>query len=137
MAPATNQFVRLDNNDAKLSWTDGGLLLNLGDRQPWARLDPRTSELTRLTDYAPWTAPADAPFPTPRFVQVGQHIISANGQLFTPDGKQYRVKPDVVWSYLQRVGPGFITHYDEKARVLWYVEPKSAEQTGLKDRPAE
>ncbi len=58
-------------------------------------------------------------FPAGRFVKVGAHIICASGQLFTPDGAVHRVSIDTPWNFLQRVGPGFLTHYDEQKQVLW------------------
>ncbi|MCY2991378.1 MAG: hypothetical protein NTY19_26415 [Planctomycetota bacterium] len=141
-APDRDTFQRLDHNRAPyawsdhLSWCDGNLLWYLSDRKTWSLLDPATARATPLNGYAKWTPSPLVRFPEGRFVKVGAHIICASGQLFTSDGAVHRVSIDTPWNFLQRVGPGFLTHYDEKAKVLWYVEPKAGAQTPFRD-PAE
>ena len=126
MEPESSKFEQLERNIARISWADDGLLLHLTAPQPWAHVRASTAKHTALAQYDPWTPPADVQAPAWRFVQVGEHLIDGNGQLFTPDGKRHRVKTDIRWNLLQRVGPGFLTHFDEKANVLWYVEPKNS-----------
>jgi hypothetical protein len=127
--PASNSFLKITKTQERghviSSWTDDGLLLKTTVPQRWGHLDPKSGNLNWLTNYAVPHFPNDALFRTERYVKVGNHIISAHGQLFTPDGQEHRAQIDTVWSRLERIGPGFITHFDEKEKVLWYVEPKS------------
>ena len=141
-APDRDTYQRLDHNRATyawsdhLSWCDGRLLWYLSDRKTWSLLDPATARATPLSGYAKWAPSPVVRFPEGRFVKVGAHIICASGQLFTPDGAVHRLSIDRPWNFLQRVGPGFLTHYDERKQVLWYVEPKAGGRMPLGD-PAE
>jgi hypothetical protein len=127
--PGSGQFAHLHHKPLQrttiISPDDGGALFCLGGDSPWARYDAASGQLVRLSGYPKASPRPDRTDSVSRFVRVGDHIISASGQLFTPDGHEYRVPADEPWTLLQRVGSGFITHYDATANALWYVEPKA------------
>ena len=98
--------------------TEGGLLIQTTTEESMRFVDGKTSEITSLKKRASGRLG--------RLIMIGDHIISDRGRLYTEDGREHRVdvQTDVKWKWLQRVGPGFITHYDETSKTLWYVERK-------------
>jgi hypothetical protein len=129
-SPERDRWQRLDENPVtyprtdEVSWGDDGLLWYLSHRKSWLQVAAGMARATALAGYAQWTPPARLRPQPWRFVKVGSHIISGEGQLYTPDGAEHRLRIDAPWTLLQRVGPGFITHFDPKTNLLWYVEPK-------------
>jgi hypothetical protein len=152
--PQSNRFEQIHSGRDWLSWTEGGLLVHLsghptgspsGNADPlklyaggtWSLLDPRTSRLTALAGYGPSFVPPELRVPATKFVKVGEHIIDQHGQLYTPDGKRFQVKSGAKWDRLERVGSGFVTHFDDRANVLWYIEPKKPASAPSLDEPPE
>jgi len=125
--PETKKFLQVTSDRVSWSWTEGGIFLNLSQEAPrWALLDRRDAQLTKLSGYRPWSPPLEVRSTWPRVIKVGDHIITEAGQLYTPDGKVHQFKLDFPWEYFQRVGPGFLTHFDPQTNRLWYVERKGA-----------
>jgi hypothetical protein len=120
--PETGTYQKLASGYSKPTPTEHGWLLHNSGKSTLSFLDAKTAKMTHLKGYKP--AAKREPMSRPEAIKVGDHIITMRGSLYTPNGKEYRIKTDGKWSLLQRVGPGFITHYDRKSRTLWYVKPK-------------
>lgn len=104
---------------------DGGPLFYAGGDHPWTRFDSQSGQLVGVPGYARGQKPPDQAATLSQYIRVGEHLVSGYGQLFTPDGKRYDAPTDASWRFLQRVGPGFITHFEPKSDVvLWYISPK-------------
>lgn len=113
----TNTYQKLGRGYSIPTRSDGGLLLHNTSNRSVHHLDVKTAKLTDFTEYAPVMTGIQTPSAT---IKVGDHIIIKNGTLYTPDGEEHHLKTEDKWKLLQRVGLGFITHYDERSATLWY-----------------
>ncbi|MCA9206181.1 MAG: hypothetical protein KDA59_24180, partial [Planctomycetales bacterium] len=103
---------------------DDGIVLRDEVKQAWVRVAPGDHRLAMLDSYPIWERPRDGRFPSYRFLTINNRIVTAYGQMLLADGEIFDARPRQVWYWLERVNSGFITHYDDKMNVLWYVAPK-------------
>ncbi len=126
-SPAARNFAHLSKAIVELSQADGGILVNRSNEPRVAWIDGKSARLHDLPEFShasssnSWLAR-----PTPNLIRIGDHLIGDNGTLMTTDGETFQVPGSHRWDSLQRVGSGFITHYDDDQQVLWYVEPVEA-----------
>jgi hypothetical protein len=62
--------------------------------------------------------------PIPQLIKIGDHLIRGDGLLLTGDGRSFQIHGEHRWDLLERVGDGFITHYDKQTQTIWYITPK-------------
>ncbi|MGB7345209.1 MAG: CsgG/HfaB family protein [Pirellulaceae bacterium] len=126
--PIENKFERVTKSVTGISIADKGFLLNQSVEPRVALFDRDSHKLIPLPEFAhaskthSWLVK-----PTPHLIKVGENLIGSDGSMMTGDGKTYRLAGRHRWSYLQRVGDGFITHYDQNRRTVWHVHPKAHE----------
>lgn len=77
-----------------------------------------------MTELADYPEPPHGPV---TFVKIGKHIITRGGLLFAPGEPPYQAKLEKYWREMLGVGPGFISHFDDRQYTLWYVEPKGGD----------
>ncbi|WP_182868403.1 CsgG/HfaB family protein [Stieleria mannarensis] len=120
--PQTNTFHRLSDRSTQLTAAPGGLLVH-NNRAPYLAWLP--SGTTKPIDLPQFShASAKTSGPSPKLIQVGRHLISERGELFTDDGKSYPAAVKDRWSLLQCAGEGFVTHYDHLRRTLHLIQTK-------------
>ncbi len=121
--PEANSFEKVTLSHTRISGTPSGLLVHQ-NRDPWIAWIPRGStELTALPEFS--QASARSPSPSPPLIKMDDYVVSERGKLFTDDGKSYQAPLTTDrWNMLQRVGNGFVTHYDQYRKTLWLIEPK-------------
>lgn len=71
-----------------LSWSGNELFFFEGRR--WVVIDPETERAIPLEKYAKFDLRAEGVRHAVRFIKIGDHIIGANGQIYTPDGNVHR-----------------------------------------------
>ncbi len=139
--PENDSYQKISDSQVDVSLADGGLLLHRNAEHKIAWVDRQSLEVTELPEFAhaagptgipvptfisPYTESFQLPYPRPHLIKVGRHLISSDRELMTPDGKKYPLGKSLPWRWplLQRLGKGFITHYEPGRSTIWYVEPK-------------
>ena len=86
----------------------------------WQTLDTRTGVADLLGGYARYrlTYPRSVDF-----LRVGAHIIQANGQLYTPDGKVHDGDLPAPWPTIMPIRNGFIAFNSQQILVFTRQEP--------------
>ena len=107
------------------SWTSEGLLLKMPTQPNWAMLNHAQANFSWMNEYAAWEPQSRRLGYSPRFVMLGDHIITGNGEILSQDGKTHQANTEVSWPWLDAVAEGLITFYDQNRSVLWYVQPKA------------
>jgi len=122
--PRQNTYHRIDGSRAYLTDTKDRLYLYLSNPIPtWAYVDKTTNELVKLTQYV--DNPNPHSFGSLRFIVMGDDIVTGAGILLTAAGQShYYANNGVSWPWLQRYGDGFIAHYDEREKALYYFSRK-------------
>jgi len=120
--PEKNTFEKLSGSNGIQSHTDTHIFLHRTIQPIWAMIEKATGRMIALECYSQKGESTDRLLG--RFSIVGRHIVTANGQLFSPDGQHAKLKSGVQFKHMQRLGRGLLTHYDEHEKTIWYIEPR-------------
>lgn len=121
--PQDSHFEKLSGGHVRISPSGTGLLVNRSVEPKIAWFDPDSNQFHGLPSLL--GASRSQSFPT-HLIKVDDFLIDEYGRLIAEDGTVHSVPGKHRWNHLQHFDKGFITHYDEKARVIWYIEPKPA-----------
>lgn len=119
-----------------LTWSGEELFFFEGRR--WVVIDPKTDRATPLDNYAKFELRADGVLQAVRFVKIGDHIVGANGQLYTPDGKIHRHKSygGSVWHFLEPHADGFIAGRKGQGNDRIQIVRRRSELSASPDAPS-
>jgi hypothetical protein len=92
----------------------------------WLLLDAHTGSVEELTGYAPFHLAREGRPQRPEFLKLGDHIIDANGRLYTPDGGEHLLPRRFPWGMLERYDRGFVAgDFNGSVQKVWYFEPRT------------
>jgi hypothetical protein len=153
--PAANKFEKVfvpgqTGLLSNLTWNGEGICFCAGSREErvlvaadatrksyreaikWFRLDPQTGKVTALPGYHEFERQHEGQILLPLFAFAGEHIIGADGQLYTPDGKVHRQNAfgSGPWRTLEPCEGGFVAvkYWGDGSR-LWLVKRRTENDT--------
>ena len=108
---------------SRIIWSDGEVFFMAN--QHWYSIDPKTAKVRSLDDHAPFQIAYKGRIQNPDFIRINDHIVGANGQIYPPDGREYRRPMTYAWQMIGHLKNGaLVANFDTSINRLWHIEPR-------------